>query len=184
MDHMIGVWWSGAEPDVIPAGEGAVGYRAGTFHAPGNDFAVHRAILEHVYNGNREEAQQNNWGEVLYNRGLFQAMVFSEAARAAIQAKGDTAITGANMRDALEALDVNEELLERTGFTGFIQPFRVTCDHHNGVGGRVAIQQWDGSAWTITSDWLEPMTDVIRPMIEESAAAYAEENDITPASCE
>ena len=27
-DHMIGVWWSGAEPDVTPAGDQAKGYKA------------------------------------------------------------------------------------------------------------------------------------------------------------
>ena len=32
--HFIGVWWSGAEPDVIPAGDGAIGYKSGA-HACG-----------------------------------------------------------------------------------------------------------------------------------------------------
>src|SRR5499426_301998 len=27
-DKMIGVWWSGAEPDVTPAGDQAIGYKA------------------------------------------------------------------------------------------------------------------------------------------------------------
>ncbi len=33
-DKMYGVWWSGAEPDVVPAGEGAKGYNALVFLAP------------------------------------------------------------------------------------------------------------------------------------------------------
>ena len=34
-DHFIGVWWSGAEPDVTPAGDGAIGYKSGAMHASG-----------------------------------------------------------------------------------------------------------------------------------------------------
>ena len=34
-DHFIGVWWSGAEPDVTPAGDGAIGYKSGAMHAAG-----------------------------------------------------------------------------------------------------------------------------------------------------
>ena len=33
------------------------------------------------------------------------------------------------------------------------------------------------------SDWIEPMRDVVRPMIEKAAAAYAKENNITPRDC-
>src|SRR5262249_29127960 len=35
MDRILGVWWSGAEPDVMAAGESARGYLAGAFHPPG-----------------------------------------------------------------------------------------------------------------------------------------------------
>ena len=33
-EKMYGVWWSGAEPDVTPAGEGAKGYNSLVFLAP------------------------------------------------------------------------------------------------------------------------------------------------------
>ena len=36
MDHFIGVWWSGSENDVIPAGDCAIGYKAGNFHVVGD----------------------------------------------------------------------------------------------------------------------------------------------------
>ena len=38
MDRFIGVWWSGSEPDVEPAGAAAKGYKSATFHAPGTDY--------------------------------------------------------------------------------------------------------------------------------------------------
>ncbi|MDA0653200.1 MAG: ABC transporter substrate-binding protein, partial [Proteobacteria bacterium] len=49
MDHFIGVWWSGSEVDVLPAGDGAIGYKAGTFHAPGGGFKVHADIRKYVH---------------------------------------------------------------------------------------------------------------------------------------
>ena len=49
--------------------------------------------------------------------------------------------------------------------------------------GPVFIQQWDGEKWNKVTDWIEPMRDVVRPMIEEAAAAFAAENNITPRDC-
>ena len=37
-DRIVGVWWSGAEEDVIPAGKAAVGYVSAGFHPSGSDF--------------------------------------------------------------------------------------------------------------------------------------------------
>ena len=39
-DKIVGVWWSGAEEDVIPAGDAAKGYIAAGFNAPGSNFPV------------------------------------------------------------------------------------------------------------------------------------------------
>ena len=65
---------------------------------------------------------------------------------------------------------------------GFTRPVKVSCADHEG-GGPILIQQWDGSQWKIVSDWVPTMRDVVRPMIEEAAAAYAKENSITPRTC-
>ena len=35
----------------------------------------------------------------------------------------------------------------------------------------------------LITDWIEPMRDVVRPMIEKAAAQYAKENSITPRDC-
>ena len=44
MDHFIGVWWSGSENDVMPAGDAADGYLSGAFHAGGGGFPAHDDI--------------------------------------------------------------------------------------------------------------------------------------------
>ena len=183
MDHFIGVWWSGSENDVIPAGEAAKGYKAGTFHSVGISAQVHQDILELIYDGDLEKARENSFGEVLYNRGLVNAMLGIEAVRTAQKRWGDERMSGAQVRWGLENLDVTEERLEELGFGGgFTRPIKVTCEDHEG-NGPVLIQQWDGEKWSLVSDWIEPIREVVRPMIEEAAAAFAAENNITPRDC-
>ena len=48
-DRILGVWWSGAEEDVIPAGDAAVGYVAAGFHPSGSDFPVVQQMLDIVH---------------------------------------------------------------------------------------------------------------------------------------
>ena len=45
------------------------------------------------------------------------------------------------------------------------------------------FQQWNGKSWKFVSSWIKPMRDVVRPMIEKAAMAYAKENKITPRKC-
>ena len=61
MDRFIGVWWSGSEADVIPAGDGAKGYLAGTFHGAGSGYDVHKDIVKHVYGGDAAKAKDSTW---------------------------------------------------------------------------------------------------------------------------
>lgn len=182
MDRMLGVWWSGTESDVVPAGDKAIGYKAGTFHAPGSDFPLFRDIVKYVYDGDVEEARRNHWGEVLYNRVILNNVYTAEAMRTAMARWGNKPLTGEQVRWALENLHVTKERLAELGLDGFAAPLKITCEDHES-GGSVIIQQWDGKKWVLISDWIEPMRDVVRPMIEKSAAAYAKENNITPRDC-
>jgi branched-chain amino acid transport system substrate-binding protein len=182
MERFIGVWWSGSENDVIPAGDGAIGYKAGTFHGAGAGFGVHADILKHVYGGDSKAAFQNSFGQVLYNRGLINSMYMVEAVRTAQAIHGVKPLTGEQVRDGMEQLNVTEARLAELGMDGFMRPLKVTCEDHES-SGPVIIQQWDGKSWKMVSDWIEPMREVVRPMVEAAAAAYAKENNITPRSC-
>ena len=53
---------------------------------------------------------------------------------------------------------------------------------HEG-SGKVKYQQWDGSKWNVVTDWIDADRELVRGMIEESAAAYAKEKGITPRDC-
>jgi branched-chain amino acid transport system substrate-binding protein len=182
MDHFVGNWWSGSDADVIPAGAGAAGYKSATFHGAGDGFQVHKDIVKYVYGGDEAEAKENNIGEVLYNRAIINAMLGTEAIRTAQGKFGNKPLTGEQVRWGLENLDLTEARLKEIGLEGFTRPIKVSCIDHE-TGGPIIIQQWDGGKWNMVSDWIPTMRDVVRPMIEEAAAAYAKENNITPRSC-
>ncbi|HEX9568770.1 MAG TPA: ABC transporter substrate-binding protein [Rhodospirillales bacterium] len=182
MEKFVGNWWSGTDADVKPAGVGAKGYKSATFHGAGAGFKVHQDIIKHVYGGDAAKAKENNIGEVLYNRGVVNAMFGVEAIRTAMSKFGNKPMTGEQVRWGLENLNVTKARLKEIGMDGFTAPVKVSCADHE-TGGPVLFQQWDGNQWKVIGKPLAPMVDVVRPMIEKAAADYAKENKITPRSC-
>jgi branched-chain amino acid transport system substrate-binding protein len=182
MDHFVGNWWSGTDADVIPGGKGSIGYKSTAFHDAGAGYQVHKDIIKHVYGGDAAKAKENNIGEVLYNRTLVNAMYGVEAVRTAQAKFGNKAMTGKQVRWGLENLDITAARLKAIGMEKFTKPVKVSCADHE-TKGSLRIQQWDGNKWGFVSGWLSPMRDVVRPMVEKAAAAFAKENNITPRSC-
>jgi branched-chain amino acid transport system substrate-binding protein len=184
MDHFIGVWWSGSENDVLPAGEAADGYLSGLFHAPGDGFPAHDDIKKYVYDADKGAGERERIGEVLYNRGLVAAMWTSEAIRNAMKIHNTKELTGAMVRDGLESLKVDENRLEELGLPGFTYAIEISCENHEGPG-KVALQRWDAKAkkWSVVTDFYEPLRDVLDPLIKADSEAYAAENNITPRDC-
>jgi len=180
-DHIIGVWWCGAEEDAIPAGAAAKGYIAATFHAVGTDFPVVNDIFEYVYGVMKGNIASSRVGSVYHLRGVSAAIVTTEVIRKAQEKYGVGPISGEEFRWAMENLDLTAERIAELGATDVLPPFKITCADHEG-GGSARFQQWDGNAWHFITDWVEPMKDITRPMIEASAAAYAKEKGITPRS--
>ncbi|MEE8351430.1 MAG: ABC transporter substrate-binding protein [Rhodospirillales bacterium] len=182
MDHFVGNWWSGSDADVIPAGDGSKGYKSATFHGAGVGWGVHKDIVKHLYGGSLGSAQEQKMGEVLYNRGMVNAMFGVEAVRTAMKKFGNKPMTGEQVRWGLENLNVDKARLKALGMEGFTQPVKISCADHES-GGPVMFQQWDGNKWAFSSDWIKPIRSVVRPMIESDAANYAKENKITPRKC-
>ena len=182
MDKFVGNWWSGSDADVIPAGDGAIGYKSTAMHAAGTKFPLFKDIIKHVYGGDAAKAKANNVGEVLYNRAILNAVFATEAVRKAAKAKGGTP-TGADVRKALETFSIDKARLKALGLAGFANPVSVSCKNHEGTSPGVFIQQWTGTAWKVQGGFVPAMSDVVRPLVEKAAAAYAKENKIKPASC-
>ncbi len=179
MENFIGVWWSGAEHDVMPAGEKADGYKAVTFHGVGRDFPGFDDIQTQGVDKGLAAGAGDQIGNVLYNRGMYAAMLAVEAAKTAQEIHGTADITPAMMRDGMEALEMPEARMSALGMPLFGPAFNVSCENHGGPG-LVGMTQWDASAkeWTLISDFAQSDRDVIQPLIDEDSAAYAAENNI------
>ncbi|MEM7215459.1 MAG: ABC transporter substrate-binding protein [Pseudomonadota bacterium] len=175
MDKFIGNWWAGAHADLNSVGETGKGYLAANFSGIGTDFPALQDVIKHVVDaGNSQVSSKDDVGNVLYNRGLFNAVIVSEAIRAAQAATGKKSITGEDMRLGLETFDLSEARLKELGLEGFTAPIKASCADHEG-GGSVFIQQWDGSDWARITDPIEPMNDIVRPLLEAAADKYVSE---------
>lgn len=183
-DKIIGVWWSGAEEDTIPAGDAARGFIAAGFNVAGTNYPVVQDIMKHVYAKNKGEMDdKSRIGSIYYNRGIVGGIISVEAIRKAQERFGKgQPMTGEQVRWGLENLNIDEAMLKRLGASGFMPPLKVSCMDHEG-SGLAKFQQWDGKQWKVISDWIEADKAMLRPMIEASAAQYAKEKNITPRDC-
>ena len=124
-------------------------------------------------------AKWDETGEILYIRGLINAMLGVEAIRTAQEKFGKKPMTGEQVRWGLENLNITAERLKQLGFENELQPLKVSCEDHEGTRvGR--IQTWDGKKWNVSSDWITSDDSVIAPMVKETAAKYAAEKKLTP----
>ncbi|MFN3885063.1 MAG: ABC transporter permease, partial [Rhodocyclaceae bacterium] len=97
--------------------------------------------------------------------------------------KKGKAVTGEELRWALEHLDISEARLKELGATGLLPPVKTSCSDHEG-SGKVKVQQWDGAKWVpLTKDWIEGNKALIHPLFMADAQKYAKEKGITPRDC-
>jgi branched-chain amino acid transport system substrate-binding protein len=181
MENFIGIWWSGSENDVLPAGPKANGYKSLTFHGVGNEFPVLDDIKKYVVDAGKAAGAGDQIGTVLYNRGMYMAMLHSEAARTAQKMTGNSDVSQGDMIKAMEAFEMTEAKMVDLGLPNFGPSFKVTCQNHGG-DGLVAVAQWDANAgsWNMISDYKQSDQSVVAKLIAEDSAAYAAENNITP----
>ncbi|MCY3725810.1 MAG: ABC transporter substrate-binding protein [Paracoccaceae bacterium] len=181
MENFIGIWWSGSENDVIPAGERAHNYKALALHGVGTDYPLYDDLKTYVYDKGLAAGDGSSIGSVLYNRAIYNSALLAEAIRTAQEMHGVSDITPVMMRDGLENLSVTEEVMASWGLPGFAPPFEVSCENHGG-DGLAMVQQWDAEAmeWNIITGLISSDKEIIDPLIMEDSTQYATENNITP----
>ncbi len=179
MDHMMGIWWSGSENDVGPAGAGANGYKSISFHGVGAEYPIYADLKKHVFDAGKAAGAGDQLGTVLYSRGMYAAMIISEAIRTAQEKTGKAAVTPEEVRDGFESLNLTEARLTDLGLPGFAQPIAASCADHGGPGTAM-ILQWDAGAkkWSAVSEWIAADAEVLDPLIAEDSAAFAKESGI------
>jgi branched-chain amino acid transport system substrate-binding protein len=175
MDHFIGNWWAGGEDDVRPAGPEAKGYSALGFSGVGQNYPAIKDILKYVVDKGNTQTPKEKVGEVLYNRGVMNAVLIVEAIRGAQRLTGKKQVTGEDVRRGLETLNITEARWKELGLPDFAAPIHLSCADHNGHNG-IYLARWDGTKWSKASGWIEPIKDKVLPLIDSAANSYVSAN--------
>ena len=180
MENFIGNWWAGAEHDVTPAGEAANGYKSLNMNRVG-DLPVFGEIKSLVHDAGNAAGDGSNLGSVLYTRGMYAAMLASEAIANAQEISGVSDITAAQMREGMATLNITNARMEELGMAAIGPEFSVSCQDQGGNGLGI-VQQWNAidKTWVALTDYIAPDDSVTGPLIKEDSAAFAAENNITP----
>nr|AUN37345.1 leucine-, isoleucine-, valine-, threonine-, and alanine-binding protein [uncultured bacterium] len=181
-EKILGVWWSGSEEDVIPAGDAAKGYSSMTFNTPGN-YPVLDQIRQKVYGagkGNLED--KSRIGSVYHMRGVTAAILWTEAIRKAQEKYGKGKVmNAAQIRWGFENLNVDEARQKALGVYGMFPVVKTSCHDHEGSGA-TKVQLWDGKAWkALTPNWVMGDREMIKGIAMKTSAEYATEKKIAPA---
>ena len=138
--------------------------------------------ISNLLHGERGEVTKDDFGQVLYNRGIINSMLGTEAIRTAMKKYGNKPMTGEQIRWGFENLNLTAERIKELGFEGMLKPIRFSCQDHQGAD-EARVQQWDGKAWKIISDYYRADLSILSPMVKDAAAKYAADKKITPRDC-
>ena len=184
IDHFIGIWWSGNEDDARPAGAEAKGYLSLNLNSVGANYPAIHDIVKYVVEKGKSQVDKDRVGENFYNRGVMNSVLVAEAIRNAQKITGRKLVTGEDVRRGFETLNITAARWKELGFDGFAAPVTgLSCSDHNGHQAAY-MQQWDGSKWVKVSDWIAPMKDRVRPLLEAAAKDYVSKNQPWPTRSE
>jgi branched-chain amino acid transport system substrate-binding protein len=181
-DKMVGYVGTCTEPEMRRAGEVAMGFICTVWHGTGRHFPLIQDILTSVYAQGKGAGPEADVGTTNWLRGVLRGVLTAEALRTAMRHFGNQPLTGAQVQWGLEHLSLTAARLQELGAEDLLAPFSLSCRDHEG-GGSVRFQQWDGTQWTVISDWIAPDQALVRPLVEASAAKYAQDKGITPREC-
>jgi branched-chain amino acid transport system substrate-binding protein len=122
-------------------------------------------------------------GNVMYTRGVVYGMIVVEALRTA-QAKYGKGkmMTPEQVRWGLEHLNLTEARIKELGAPGLFPPIKTSCEDHEG-SGMVKFQQWDGKEFKQVTPFMAGDRTMVRKMVEETAAKYANEKKLATRNC-
>jgi branched-chain amino acid transport system substrate-binding protein len=181
-DKIVGAAPTCTEQEMRPAGEAARGFICVTFLGTGTDFPVVQEIRHYVYARGKGPGPEGDIGTDRWKRGVLDTVFVTEGIRTAMHHFGHQPLTGAQVQWGLEHLTLTAARLKELGAEGLFSPLTLSCRDHEG-GGSVRFQQWDGTQWNTITDWIPPDQALVRPLVEASAAKYAQEKGITPRDC-
>jgi branched-chain amino acid transport system substrate-binding protein len=170
------------EQDMVSAGEAAMGFICASLFGTGRNFPLIQEVLTYVYARGKGPGPASDVGTSYWIRGLMHGVLTAEALRTAMGQFGNQPLTGAQVQWGLDHLTITVASIKALGAEGLMRPITLSCRDHEGGGG-VQFQQWDGTRWNAITDWIATDQALVRPLVEASAAKYAQEKGITPRPC-
>ena len=174
LDKFVSIWWPN-DGDVASAGDGAKGFKELNWHGTGTNFPAFADIQKKVIDAGKSQTPKGEFGQVLYNRGVYNSVLIAEAIAEAQKITGKKAVTGEDVRRGLENLNLDPAQFKELGLDGFAVPLKTTCADHNSHSATF-VQQWDGAKWVKVSDLIAPDAARVEPLLDQAAKAYAEKN--------
>src|SRR5262249_4579756 len=153
-----------------------------SFLGTGKHFPLIQEILRYVYARSKGPGPEGDIGTMQWNMGVMDGVLVAEAIRTAMRHFGNQPLTGAHVQWGLDHLTLTTSSLKALGAEGLFPPITLSCRDHE-RGGGVKFKQWDGTQWNAITDWIAPDQALVRPLVEASAAKYAQEKGITPRDC-
>jgi branched-chain amino acid transport system substrate-binding protein len=181
-DKIVGPHPTCVEQDMVPAGAAATGFICASLHGTGRDFPLIQDILTYVYARGKGAGPEGDVGTMRWIRGVLHGLLTAEALRTAMRHFGHQPLTGAQVQWGLEHLTLTAASLKELGAEGLLAPLTLSCRDREGSGS-VKFQQWDGKQWNAITDWIATDQALVRPLVEASAATYAQEKGITLRDC-
>ena len=179
MDKFVSVYWGGGEDDARPTGADAKGFTSLAFTATGANFPALQDIQKLVIGKVGSQTQKDRLGESHYNKGVYNSVMIAEGIRNAQKITGKKVVSGEDVRRGLETLNITAERWKELGLPEFAAPLAISCSDHSGHQAAF-MQQWDGTKWVKISDWIAPMKETVRPMLEAAAKDYVSKNQPWP----
>jgi branched-chain amino acid transport system substrate-binding protein len=181
-DKIVGNVSTCSEQDMVQAGQAARNFICASFYAMGTNFPLIQDILKYIYARGKGAGPESDVGTGFWNRGVQRGLLTAEALRTAMREFGHQPLTGMQVQWGFEHLTLTVASLKELGAEGLFPPLTLSCRDHEGSGG-VKFQQWDGTQWTVLTDWIATDQALVRPLVEASATKYAQEKGITPRAC-
>jgi branched-chain amino acid transport system substrate-binding protein len=181
-DKIMGASPTCVEQDMVPAGEAARGFICVSLFATGRNFPLIQDVLTYVYARGKGPGPESDVGTVYWIRGIMHGVLTAEGIRTAMRKFGHQPLTGAQVQWGLDHLTITAASIKEIGAEGLFSPITLSCRDHEGGGG-VKFQQWDGTQWNAITDWIATDQALVRPLVEASAAKYAQEKGIAPRDC-
>jgi branched-chain amino acid transport system substrate-binding protein len=181
-DKIVGFVGACVEQSMEPAGEAARGFICVARYATGIHFPLIQDIRRYVYARGKGAGPERDVGTMPWKTGVLRGLLTAEALLTAMRQFGNQPLTGAQVQWGFEHLSLTPASLKELGAEGLFPPLTLSCRDHEG-GGSVRFQQWDGTQWNAITDWIAPDQALVRPLVEASAAKYAQEKGITPRDC-